>query len=290
MSGNIFTLAMARQVLKMLNGDSTPYTKFDGLIANEMLEEGIITIVARGRVRQFRMIDPEGCRMYFSQHYTSGMKLEEWIEMKSRNEEVLRSEQVAKGGNSKLRYTRVFKGFLLNCYEPIEATLHNEHLLLSPLQGTSVFMQDYDHFRIPEDIVVVGIENGENFQYIRGQKYLFEGMRVLFASRYPQSKDLCTWLKSIPNRYIHFGDFDLAGVSIFLSEFYSELGERSEFFIPDDVEERIENGNQELYDAQYKKYRYINVTDERLKPLVEMIHRYRRVYEQEGYIELYNRL
>lgn len=67
-------------------------------------------------------------------------------------------------------------------------------------------------------------------------------MKVLFVSRYPQSKDLCAWLKMIPNRYIHFGDFDLAGVSIFLSEFYSELGERAEFYIPADVEQRLQMG------------------------------------------------
>ena len=146
-------------------------------------------------------------------------------------------------------------------------------------------MQDYESFRIPEDVVVVGIENGENFRYIRAQKYLFEGMRVLFASRYPQSKDLCAWLKMIPNRYIHFGDFDLAGGSIFLSEFYSELGERAEFYIPADVEQRLQNGNHVLYDVQYSRYRYMEVADERLKPLVEMIHKYRRGYEQEGYIK-----
>lgn len=283
--GSLFTLAAARYILKMLNGESVPYAKFDGAIANKMMDEGLITSVSHGRSRSFWMIDPVGCRIYVAQHYTSGMELEDWIEMKSRNEKVSRSEQVTKGANSKMRQTRAFKGFLLNCYESIETTLHEEPFLLSLAQGTSIFMQDYEYFRIPEDVVVVGIENGENFQQIRRQKYLFEGMRVLFVSRYPQSKDLCTWLKSIPNRYIHFGDFDLAGVSIFLSEFYSELRERSEFFIPADVEERIKNGNQRLYDNQYKKYRYMNISDERLKSLVEIIHRYRRVYEQEGYIK-----
>ena len=34
MSGSLFTLAMARLVLKMLGGELIPYTKFDGLIAN----------------------------------------------------------------------------------------------------------------------------------------------------------------------------------------------------------------------------------------------------------------
>ena len=49
MSGSLFTLAMARLVLKMLGGELIPYTKFDGLIANRLMDEGIITIVPRGR-------------------------------------------------------------------------------------------------------------------------------------------------------------------------------------------------------------------------------------------------
>ena len=85
-------------------------------------------------------------------------ELEDWIEMKNCPDEVSRSEQVAKAGDTKLRYTRTFKGFLLNCYTPIEATFHAEPSVLSPLQGTSIFMQDYEYFRIPEDVVVVGIE------------------------------------------------------------------------------------------------------------------------------------
>ena len=34
-------------------------------------------------------------------------------------------------------------------------------------------LEDYEHFRIPDDVVVVGMENGANFQRIRGRKYLF---------------------------------------------------------------------------------------------------------------------
>ena len=48
MSGSLFTLAMARLVLKMLGGELIPYTKFDGLIANRLMDEGIITIVPEG--------------------------------------------------------------------------------------------------------------------------------------------------------------------------------------------------------------------------------------------------
>ena len=62
---------------------------------------------------------------------------------------------------------------------------------------------------------------------IRHQREFFESeigsQRLLFVSRYPQSTDLRSWLQNIPNRYIHFGDFDLAGIHILRSGLF--LGE-----------------------------------------------------------------
>ena len=162
-----FNVTKARKLLRLLNGESIPFSSFVCEVSLRLETEGFLAVVSHGRNRTFRMLDPEGCRIYMAQHYTSGMSLEDWIEIKTREKEVARSEQVAKGANSKLRHTRAFKGFPLNCYEPIEAVFHEEPYLLSPARGTCIFMQDYESFRIPEDVVVVGMENGENFRYIR---------------------------------------------------------------------------------------------------------------------------
>jgi len=281
---NVLTVSGARMILRMLEGESIGFSSLPMNIGEILLDENILTLKSRGSKKGYRMNDAEGCRIFLAQHYTSGMNLEEWIELKSRQGSMSRAEQVAMAGNSKMRATRTFKGFLVNSYTPIEATLRDEPFVIQPLPGTAVFVEDYGHFRIPEDVVVVGMENGENFQQIRAQKYLFEGLKILFVSRYPQSKDLCAWLQMIPNRYLHFGDFDLAGIRIYLTEFYASLGDRAEFFVPEDVEERLKEGNWRLYERQYARYKEMDVTDKRLLPLVEMIHRYRKGYEQEGYI------
>ena len=277
----VMTVAAARKVARMLNGESVGYSSFPVSLAEELLEEGVLVQSSYGRRGSYRICDVEGCRTFLAQRYAINGSLEEWIEMMSRREAVSRAEQVAMAGNSKVRKTRGFKGFLVNSYSPIEATLREQPLVIDPVQGTSIFIEDYEHFRIPDDVVVVGMENGENFQRIRGQQYLFDDLKVLFVSRYPQSTDLRTWLQMIPNRYIHF---DLAGIDIFQREFYAFLRERSEFFIPADVEERLKNGNRRLYDVQYARYKFMDIMDERLLPLVEMIHRYGKGYEQEGYI------
>lgn len=277
---------MARKMRRLLNGEQLSSASLPDYITHDLVDEGIFVRIPRGQFQRYALVDAQAFRTYLAQRYDIKGTLEAWIEIKSGGQVVKRSEQVRLTGNSKLRKTRSFKGFLVKCYAPVEATLHGESIVIDPHKGLATFVETYEHFRIPANTVVVGIENGENFQHIQRQQYLFEAMNVLFVSRYPQSKDLITWLQLIPNPYLHFGDFDLAGIQIFLSEFYASLGKRATFFIPEDIEERLREGNRSLYDLQYAKHKAMKVTDERLLPLVEIIHRYRRGYEQEGYIKL----
>lgn len=85
----------------------------------------------------------------------------------------------------------------------------------------------------------------------------------------------------------HFGDFDLAGINIYLTEFYRHLGpKRSAFFVPADIEQRLSaSGSRERYQAQFERFGKMEVPDARLGPLVQLIHRYQKGYDQEGYVE-----
>lgn len=277
------SLSLARKMQKLLMEKRMPGSLLPLAMVQELQEEEIMVSVSRGTQRIYRLADEQGLRTYLSQRYEIE-DLERWIKVKSCETDMTRSEQVQAVGNSKLGSTRVFKGFPVRSIERIEATLHDAAFVIQPIKGVSLFIEDFEQFHIPEDVVVVGIENGENFQSVDAQRYLFEEMRVLFVSRYPQSKDLRSWLQKIPNLYIHFGDFDLAGIAIYLTEFYAYLGNRARFFIPADIEERLEKGNRALYDKQYGRYGKMKIPDERVLPLVELIHKYRRGYEQEGYI------
>lgn len=81
-----------------------------------------------------------------------------------------------------------------------------------------------------------------------------------------------------------FGDFRLAGIRIFITEFYRYLGERSSFLIPPDYEERIKNGSRERYDVQLTTTKNMIINNPRLRALAACIHKYHRGYDQEGYI------
>ena len=280
-----FTPSVAKKLLRMLAGETVPSSSLPRWLAGELEGEGLLIPVTHGSRVSYRLTNVDVCRKFICDTYTSGTSLERWLEVADGEHATLeRSMLVQETGNSKSIKLRTFCGFLVNSYEPIEAWMGDEAFLIAPSDGVALVIQQPDVFRIPSDVVVVGVENGENFRHIRRQKHLFDGWKVLFVSRYPRSSDLRDWLISIPNPYIHFGDFDLAGIHIYQSEFYKYLGDRASFFVPEDVEERLSRGNARLYDAQYLKYRNMTLTDMRLNALVQLIHRYKKGYEQEGYI------
>lgn len=278
-----FTKSLAEKIQRMLDGEKLPASSFPSRMFRELDEEKLIGVITHGSRNSVYLLDAVETRKYIEARYTGGAPLSRWIELAGKVTE--RSVLVKETGNSKSVSVRTFRGFLVNCCEPVEACIGGCRFSISPVEDTAVFIQNPDTFRVPEDVVIVGVENGENFRYIRRQRHLFDYSKVLFVSRYPQSADLRNWLLSVNNSYVHFGDFDLAGINIYLTEFYKHVGSRASFFIPADIEERISSGNQKLYDAQYARFHDMAVPDGRLSHLVDMINRYRRVYEQEGYIE-----
>ena len=239
---------------------------------------------------KYRIVEAmrEGCRTLLSQEFGLKCSLEEWISASSSMQ--TRADMVRMVGDSKAKKVNTFRGFLVDSYVRIDAMLNGKPFRLQPMEGSSVFINQPEHFEIPEDVIIIGMENAENFMQIRSQRWLFDaqfpGKQLLFVCRYPQEnlENLRSWLLRIPNRYVHFGDFDLAGVHIYLSEFYAYLGNRSSFLVPSDIEERLAEGNAALYNQQYARFKNMAVTDIRLQLLVNMIHHYRRGYEQEGYI------
>ena len=206
-----------------------------------------------------------------------------------------RAQQVRLTGDSKAVPVRSCPGFPVNVIGPLSVRLGERKLLLCPCPGSFLYISDFWNFRIPSYAIVVGVENMENFRFPERQTAVWDQILdqyggdgvppLLLVSRYPQSKDLVSWLQEIPNQYVHFGDFDLAGVHIYLTEFYRHLGDRSAFFVPADIETRLARGSRERYSAQFARFGKMEVPDPRLEPLVQLIHRYQTGYDQEGFIE-----
>ena len=265
---------------RLMAGDSIAASSLRNNIAVELLEEGLLTVRTHGSRRSYTAINNVALGKFVESHY-DGFAI-------VKKDELTRAEMASETGNSKLVMVRSCPGFPVNSYEHIDCTLNDQEFIVNPQEGSFIFIADWQSFGIPSDVIVVGIENMENFRSIRQQRKLFEhtigAERLLFVSRYPQSTDLRSWLQTIPNRYIHFGDFDLAGINIFLTEFFAYLGARSSFFIPQDIEERIAKGSLERYNDQYVRYNRITSDSKELQDLIDVINKYHRCYDQEGYI------
>lgn len=276
-------------LLDLQNGESVASSRVSQALAGELLTDAGVTCVARGSQRAYKVVSPRAFDVFVQGLGLNPDQLQETIwEME---EPALRARQVQLMGDSKATAVRSCPGFPVNVVSPMSVMVGERKFYLFPCPGTFLYISDYQNFRIPSSAIVVGVENMENFRLPEWQAEVWEqiGNHLLLVSRYPQSKDLINWLQCIPNPYVHYGDFDLAGIHIFQSEFYKFLGpERASFFVPEDIEQRLAKGSRERYTDQFARFGKMQVEDIRLEPLVQLIHRHQKGYDQEGYITVDN--
>ena len=279
-------MAISASVKALMAGEQVAGSRISNKLLEELLAEGLLLVNSHGSRKSYRARDAEALKRFL-------IDKNEVYRILEVDASDLRASMAKETGNSKLMMLRSCPGFLINSYENIECLLNCKPFLVNPQEGCFIFISDWEQFSIPEDVVVIGVENMENFRMIRKQRVFFEkylithglSKKVIFVSRYPQSTDLRKWLCTIPNHYLHFGDFDLAGINIFLSEFQQFIGkERSSYLIPNDVESRLKSGSRKRYDEQYCRYKDIKSDICELQQLIDIINRERKAYDQEGYI------
>ena len=283
------TKSLIKLLMKLADGKSIPASSLNTEMAQQMQQDRILIVVPHGSYQSLRATDVNTFRHYLARQYDI-RDLEAQLSLME-NEQFDRASQVRVSGNSKMIRHRTFQGFLVNSFQPIPAILNDVPITVSPPDGSYLFISDFHNFSIPQDVIVVGVENSENFRHVKRQQHLFERLlsetaRLLFVNRYPQDqhRDLINWLKSIPNHYVHFGDLDLAGIAIYQNEYYHYLGDKCSFLIPEDYEERISQGNRKRYDDQLHQYGKLKAEDTRIAEVLSCIHHYHRGYDQEGFI------
>lgn len=279
-------MAISASIQALIAGEQVTGSKLSSKLRDELLTEGMLLVTSHGSRKSYRARDTEALKRFL-------IDKDENYRILEVNISDSRASMATETGNSKLVMVRSCPGFPVNSYEPIGCRLNGESFMVNPQKGSFVFVAEWETFTIPKDVVVIGIENMENFRMIRNQRVFFEKYlqahklpkKALFVSRYPQSTDLRRWLCTIPNHYLHFGDFDLAGIGIFLFEFQQYLGaERSSFLIPSDIDFRLKSGSGKRYDEQYCRFKDIKSDECDLQQLIDRIHHERKGYDQEGYI------
>lgn len=284
------TSRLIKNLREILQGESIPYSALPDSLSESLVSEGYLNVEYHGSRRSLRTHNAKALVGALTQ-YNEVLRNIDAAELMISGESS-RSVQAAISGNSKIRSERSCPGFLVNSYCRIGCQLNGKAFVIEPVDGSALYIADWKTFVPPADTLIVGVENMENFLKIRFQMELFSSCihqgesQILFVARYSFSSDLAQWLKCIPNRYIHFGDFDLAGINIFLTQFLPSVGKRGSFLIPPDIEERLSRGSRQRYDEQYAKYHHLTTSDPHLSDLISLIHHFRRAYDQEGYIKI----
>ena len=92
-------------------------------------------------------------------------------------------------------------------------------------------------------------------------------------------------MKSIPNNYLHFGDFDMAGIGIYLNEYKKYFPDKSRFFIPEGLEELIKNsGSRTRYNTQKVNFNISMIDEVEIISLINLLHKYKKGLDQERLI------
>jgi hypothetical protein len=279
-------LSLAKKLLLLINSNEAAYSQFNKSQINDFIEDGVIELCyLSGNKKVLKIKSLDYLHDYLFNKYNIS-DINQYVKILS-NEDSTRSDFSLVSTNSKIKNDRVFSGFLINTYENIFGYLCDEKINLKPVLGSFIFINDSNNFKIQEDINVVVVENFENFKYIEKQKNLFDTKNNLFIWRY-QNNALSEWLSEIPNKYIHFGDFDLSGLAIYLNFKQKRKYNNSSFLIPNNINELIKrHGNRDRYLKQIESTKNINFKiHKEINSLAEFIIENEKSLEQEIFINI----
>jgi hypothetical protein len=270
---------IAQQLMRLLAGETVNASAFSNRNLLKRLEEDrVVSRMSTGRTRAVvRCADPAALRRYVRLQLGI-IDLEAYLDLM--DQPVRDGEESLQATTStKALRTGSLQGFLVKAFG-VEIRLDGN--LVPPLpNGADCFVHRFDALSLPETATVVGVENPECFLKAERLLPLFPHRELVFVLRY-YGKSTVRWLKTIPNDYLHFGDFDPAGVALYLNEFVSELDEeRCRFFVPECIEALIQNGDPGLYDRQRHLLPSGDIRQPELATFIQLMHRFGRGAEQE---------
>lgn len=206
--------------------------------------------------------------------------------IEEKNEPKSRDEIADNYSHTKRVESKSFNGLMISVFDKLEVNYNDKKQYFYALDGSGLFLHYTSKLQLDDDVIVVGVENPQVLWYINNYKHLFENDKkylFLCISEYKTTYQY-KWIESFSGEYIHFGDFDLAGINIYLNTIVPKLKKvkSHSFLIPDNIYEIIKKKNYMLdYSNQTK---YLNITskeDKNLQKLIEFIKSHKITIEQE---------
>ena len=227
-----------RTLIRLRDGDTVNEGEFRSGQMKELLtvlnSQNALSFVRIGRSRgAYKAITPERFTAACVEYDRTLSDLEAALRL-AENEISSRAEKVALFGNSKQDGAdRTVKGFTLIADRELTVSYLGRILFIGPLTGLHVV--DRNALIIPKESTVIMAENAECFYDLRwipniGLKP--ENGPYIIMCRFPICEEGKLWLESLTNRLLYFGDFDLAGIRIYETEFKRRLANKISFIVP----------------------------------------------------------
>lgn len=283
------TIEQAKLLKELSEGKKVPLSRLKARIFQQLIQEQVLLRQKESHGWNIYTDHPQSLLNYLYNHYIR-CTLDEYIE---RGQAVpSRSNNIRMSGDSKLKETELWQGFYFKVSEPIHAQWQGKPLTLLPYpEGIPVFMPQPETLSLPEEVTVVMIENSENFLKIETQLPLFQGLKCFFVSFYPREQHsyFIEWLQKQPNNYVHYGDFDFAGIHIYQSQYKKYVSGESRYLVPSGLLPLFRRyGKRELYNNQLSLQALIKADEPGISELLEIIKREHKGLEQEIFNDLFS--
>lgn len=283
------TIEQAKLLKELSEGKKVPLSRLKARIFQQLIQEQVLLRQKESHGWNIYTDHPQSLLNYLYNHYIR-CTLDEYIERGQAAPS--RSNNIRMSGDSKLKETELWQGFYFKVSEPIHAQWQGKPLTLLPYpEGIPVFMPQPETLSLPEEVTVVMIENSENFLKIETQLPLFQGLKCFFVSFYPREQHsyFIEWLQKQPNNYVHYGDFDFAGIHIYQSQYKKYVSGESRYLVPSGLLPLFRRyGKRELYNNQLSLQALIKADEPGISELLEIIKREHKGLEQEIFNDLFS--
>lgn len=283
------TIEQAKLLKELSEGKKVPLSRLKARIFQQLIQEQVLLRQKESHGWNIYTDHPQSLLNYLYNHYIR-CTLDEYIERGQAAPS--RSNNIRMSGDSKLKETELWQGFYFKVSEPIHAQWQGRPLTLLPYpEGIPVFMPQPETLSLPEEVTVVMIENSENFLKIETQLPLFQGLKCFFVSFYPREQHsyFIEWLQKQPNNYVHYGDFDFAGIHIYQSQYKKYVSGESRYLVPSGLLPLFRRyGKRALYNNQLFLQALIKADEPGISELLEIIKREHKGLEQEIFNDLFS--
>lgn len=283
------TIEQAKLLKELSEGKKVPLSRLKARIFQQLIQEQVLLRQKESHGWNIYTDHPQSLLNYLYNHYIR-CTLDEYIERGQAAPS--RSNNIRMSGDSKLKETELWQGFYFKVSEPIHAQWQGRPLTLLPYpEGIPVFMPQPETLLLPEEVTVVMIENSENFLKIETQLPLFQGLKCFFVSFYPREQHsyFIEWLQKQPNNYVHYGDFDFAGIHIYQSQYKKYVSGESRYLVPSSLLPLFRRyGKRALYNNQFSLQALIKADEPGISELLEIIKREHKGLEQEIFNDLFS--